>query len=144
MKDWKWVLIGLALFAGGCIGTAYAQRADGDLIAFLKAGIATHVTDTEPLAVDGPQIDIPRTNQTACAATATPLESLVCIDSLIINRLSTSTESCFVGGASVAVADGFELTGSNGFDQRVTNSNIFSCISATNNCSVTYLCGDAS
>lgn len=144
MKNWKWILAGLALFVGGCIGTAYAQRADGDLIAFLKAGLGTHVTDTEPLPVDGPQIDTPRTEQTACAATATALESLVCTSTLIINRLSTSTESCFVGGASVAVADGFELTGSNGFDERVTNANIFSCISATNNCSVSYLCGDAS
>ena len=47
----RWALVGLLCLFSGCIGTAYAQRARDDLIAFIKAGIGTHVTDTEPLPV---------------------------------------------------------------------------------------------
>lgn len=49
VKRWSW--IALSILLGGCIGTAYAQRADSDLVAFIKAGIGTHVTDTEPMPV---------------------------------------------------------------------------------------------
>ena len=135
-RNAKAIMLALAFLAVASV--AYAV---GENVEWFRAGFASQAF---PLPVDGPQIDTPRTGQTACAATATVLDSLACTSTLIINRVSTSTESCFVGGATVATGDGFELTGSNGFDERVTNANIFSCISATNNCSVSYLCGDVS
>ena len=51
----RWALVGLLVFFSGCVGTALAQRADGDMIAFLVGTTATHVSDTVPLpvSVDG-------------------------------------------------------------------------------------------
>ena len=51
----RWALIGLLLFVGGCVGTALAQNARSDLIAFISGATATHVSDTVPLpvSVDG-------------------------------------------------------------------------------------------
>lgn len=126
MKDWKWLLIGLALFAGGCIGTAYAQRADGDLIAFIKAGIGTHVADTEPLPTtivsgaapggswSGSQNHIlAQCGAGACPGIGCTALTTATSKAIVIKPDTNATDNvwCDVDG-SVDVDDGFRVGGS--------------------------------
>lgn len=124
----------------------------GFVLGVAVPGLATEFIDANgvrrtpsydlPMPIDGPIVTTLRHNQTSCAATATQLESLACTSSLIINRKADSTETCFIGGSSVTVANGLELAGSSGMKERVSNANVFYCISASDNCDVTYYCGD--
>ncbi|KKK97051.1 hypothetical protein LCGC14_2656640 [marine sediment metagenome] len=127
MKNWKWLWIGLALFAGGCIGTAYAQRADGDLIAFIKAGIGTHVTATDPLpttiisgaAMGGVWSESQNHVLAQCGAGACPGAGCTALDTatskaIVIKPGTNAVDNvwCDVDGA-VDVLDGFRV-GQNG------------------------------
>lgn len=129
MNKWfrnKWLWIIGASLLGGCIGTAYAQRADGDLIAFLKAGIGTHVTDTEPLpttivsgaAPGGAWASSQNHVLAQCGAGACPGAGCTALTTttskaIIIKPDTNATDSvwCDVDGA-VDVDDGFRVGGS--------------------------------